>query len=722
MRDLRNHVSKCTKSAILPVLLSLAIVFLLSAPTPAFATDRAFKSYEYGITEGADVEHGLSEVSDDFVCNDDGTTDGILFINPNCDTGGVLGIFSQVACRVENVFGTAMGLIYCSIQSAILEPFIALLGLYVTIYGASVVLGLKRATFRSATMHIMKMAIIAGFVLSSTTAIQVGYKFYIQMTQTTVGILFESFDTANSPAEGETAVQDMVRAGYLVGTGTESGRAQTNQSQYWMTHLDGTLNRIVNFFVDGGVGFIMVLLGLLLFAPTLFAVVVYLIYSCIKMLVQAIIGYLMAILGISFLFSMAPIFLSFALFKVTYTYFENWLRYLATFTLQMLVIFTLLMFVIAIDLVGFFQSIGGLITSYKYMWSFGFVHIGLDVITLCRVERQGDPTGHTGEIIYYRFALDGQISGDTSGNRYDGFPKCIEPYTYDEVISGARDLPGLNGADRNELLALLEFKRLNWEAEGLPEEPANSREVLQALINQENEKLAYPFLELVGTADIIAFLLVRFLAVAVLTFLLEQYAKEAPAMAVRLTSGGRSLGRLGAGEDPHGTPGLQDDATFEMVRSEGKEEYQDYYKKHSVNAFAKGRQASAAHMQATRGQNLFRRVSGSVIKGGAAHAGGLLNNRARRVLGVGPVMKAGAEAFVSRSLETQAYLGRKPSFDQSMATSVSNYTRYGADYLHAGRLNQDADLGRHHRGRRRHHGGPGGPGGPGGGRPHKRGV
>lgn len=702
------------------VVASLFCAFVLLSSQPAHATDSAFTSYNYVDDDGVataqtNVEHGTIEVGDDFVCNDDGTTDGILFVNPNCDTTGILGIFSQVACRVENVFGTAMGLVYCSIYSAIMQPFVALLGLYVTIYGAAVVLGLKRATFRNATMHIMKMALVAGFVLSSTTTIQVGYKFYVQMTQTTAAILFESFDTVDDPVDGDPAIQDMVRAGYLVGSGSDTGRTQVASSEYWMTHLDGTLNRIVNFFVQGGVGFIMVLLGLLIFAPPLFAVVVYLIYSCIKMLVQAIIGYLMAVLGISFLFAMAPIFISFALFKVTYGYFENWLRYLATFTLQMFVIFTLLMFVVAVDLVGFFQSIGGLITSYKHMFSFGFIHIGLDVKSLCRVERQGDPTGKTGEIIYYRFALDGQPSGDTTGNRYDGFPKCIEPYTYEEVSTGARTLPNLTFADQGELMAMLDLIRENWEERGLPKEPANSREVLQALIDQENANLHYPFMELMGTADLMAFLLVRFLAVAVLTFLLEQFSKEAPALAVRLAGSPRGHGRLGGGRNTDGL-GLQDDATFEQVQSDGWVTYKGYYKDHKVNAFMQGRAARTAHLEASKGQGFMRRHAVGAGKGMLAHGGGLLNNRARRVMGVGPVMASGAHAMISRSLQTSAQLGRKPSYDRAMQTSVQNYTRYDGDYFHAGKPLDDGNLGHHPRGRG-HRGGHG-HGGP---RRHQRG-
>ncbi|MBM3617930.1 MAG: hypothetical protein FJX23_05220, partial [Alphaproteobacteria bacterium] len=197
------------KHAFSPLLRMLMLAFfcLFLFATPQSADAGTIRNYDYVDGDGkavaqTNVEHGTIEVRDTYVCNDDGTTSGVLFVNPNCETTGILGIFSQVACRVENVFGTAMGLVYCSIYSAIMQPFVALLGLYVTIYGAAVVLGLKRATFRNATMHIMKMALVAGFVLSSTTTIQVGYKFYVQMTQTTASILFESFDTVDDPASG----------------------------------------------------------------------------------------------------------------------------------------------------------------------------------------------------------------------------------------------------------------------------------------------------------------------------------------------------------------------------------------------------------------------------------------------------------------------------------------------------------------------------------------
>lgn len=677
----------------------------------------------YGFAPGtaADVRGTDLEVQE-FSCEDPNAT---MFVNESCLFTGegvteqVMGVFAQVICRVENIFGTIVSQIYCSVQQAILAPFIALLTLYVTIYGAMVILGLTRATFQDAIMHVAKMGLVAAVALNAEVGIEVGYKFFISVTQSTGEIVFGAFDSSGTEARSEN-YDEMVQKGYLVSRTVDpsdienAGRGAPAYGSHWMQHLDGTLHRIINFFVEGGIGFVIVLLTLLIFFPPLFVVVVYLIYSVIKMLVQAVIGYLLALLGITFLFSMAPIFVCFALFKSTATFFEGWLKQLANFALQMIVIFTALMFAVALDLVGFFQQIGGMIRQYHYHMPFGFIHMGVDVLTLCKVERgsPGDRSGDTGEIVYYRFTVDGELGADSSGSRFDGFPKCVQEYTYEEVEANPAVLPGISSADAADLESFLNDQAEHWEENGLTEKPANFDETLRALVDKENGTLHYSVTELTHASDLIYFLLVRFIAVAVLTYLLERFMRRVPILATRLTSRG-IYGRLMPAHYDASAPlairqpsaGLQDDPNFSLESprlsgrrswsswaggSYGMRNYMNYVQGHRISAFdrgaADGATARKAYLSANADKHFLRRhLLGSIhglrttIGQTARHAPrAILSNRLHEVLGIGPGVKAMTRDAAYRSLMTHASFGRG-TVEQEMLQQRQNLAMYGGN-------------------------------------------
>lgn len=671
-------VSPFSQLRAVSLLACLAVALCLFLPSPAAA------GYGYDPNNAANIKGNDLQV-DTFTCDDPSAT---LFINESCtfDTEGlteqVLGVFAQVVCRVENIFGTIASRVYCSVQEAILQPFLALLTLYVTIYGVTVILGLKRATFNDAILHVAKMGLVAAIALNAEVGIQIGYKFFIQVAQTSGEVIFSAFDSTGTQARMAN-YDEMVQKGYLASRNIsatdieKAGRGTPEYGSHWMQHLDGTLNRIINFFVEGGIGFVYVLGALLIFFPPLFVVVVYLIYSAIKMLSQAIIGYMLALLGITFLFVMAPIFVSFALFKVTSSYFEEWLKHLIGFSLQMIVIFTMLMFVVALDLVGFFQQIGGMIRQYHYHLDFYFFHMGLDPLTLCRVERgtPGDREGRVGPIIYYRFTLDGELGTNSTGTRYDGFPQCVKEYKFDEVLAGTDSLPGLPASDKDELINLLNDIRDSWNEDEQGPKPADAMAVLRALVDKENNKLRYSVTELFQAADLMYFLLVRFLAVAVLTYLLDQFAKKVPLMATRLTSR-TTYGRLMPAE---GAPsaGLQDDPRHSVASldqrfggnpypnktnwaggSYGMLNYKRYVRDHKHDSFREGFSARKAHLDKTKGQGFFkRRVLGEAL-GFGTMARGIVANRFHDVAGVVPAARGMARDMTYRTLMTGASLGR----------------------------------------------------------------
>lgn len=536
--------------------LGMALVLFCLIAGEAHAGNDPLKSYRYGY-EAGDKASGVTDlvVSDDFSCNADGTTSGTLFVNQMCEAAGLLGVFANVVCRVENLFGTILGLVYCAVQNAIIEPLLALFTLYVTLYGALVILGMVGHSFTEAISRVFKIALVSAIALNADIAIGVGYKFYISAAQTTVAIVFDTFDPdSGNLYETNPAMADMIAGGYMASPYNEDETKRLRSGEHWLEGIDATIHKIIGFFVQGGIGFVIVMAALFVLMPPMFFIVIYLMLSIIKAFAQAIIGYLLALLGITFLFTVAPIFVSFALFRVTAGWFEVWLKHLAGFTIQLMIVFMFLMFMLMVDLVTFFQSIGGLIRQYQHVFSFGFIYVPMNVYTLCRVRRDG-PDEMSGDIKYFRFNQYG-IMSDQEGSRYEGFPQCIPEYTLENLP------PQLSPEQVEQLRETInEIRDDTGETPGLDQLP-EGLQVVHQIIDKANQDLKIPFMELITTTDLIFFLLVRFIVVIILTYLLDRFMKKVPHMAAYL-AGSSFSGRLGGGENEAGeAPGLQDTNDF----------------------------------------------------------------------------------------------------------------------------------------------------------------
>lgn len=622
------------------VFIALCVVFFTTAfAGPAHAGGQfnvQDPNYEFGV--GYDEESGAIsntattsgvgdlEMDGDYTCNDDGSTSGYLFINPQCDASrGLFGVFANVVCRIENLFATMLGLVYCAVKSALLEPLLALFALYVTVYGAMVILGMVPHTFGEAITRVLKIGAVAALALNADIAIGVGYTFFISLLQATVGIVFDLF-TPDYISEHQS-MQDMIQAGYISSPTNPDESLRLYTGSNWMQNLDYTTHRVIGFFVSGGKGFAIVMIALFFLMPPLFLLIIYLMISILQTFATAIVGYLMALLGITFLFTVAPIFVSFALFRTTAGWFDTWLKHLLSYTLQIMVIFVFLMFMVMVDIVSFFQQVGGMVRNYPHTSAFGRIIVPIpNVYTLCRPERDG-PNGRTGELVYYKFTVDG-VPGGEIGNQYEGFPRCIPELDLREILTAAANGSSLNanqlppGMTPDQVQKLIDaidgVKAGDIDVPNLGDDLPSGLDAIEQILIKENEKLKLPFFELLTTTDLIFFLLVRFLCIIALTYLLERFMRKVPHMASQL-SGTGFAGRLGAGEqEPGDAPGVQNPGDFAGLQTGfakfKKTAFGDgYYQRGGLRSapsrFARG---IAAGLGAS-GQSMMRQ---SLIRGG----------------------------------------------------------------------------------------------------------
>lgn len=559
----------------------LALPAFASAPPGELNDYRFAPSTEAVTSTGGAVDIGISE---NFAC-DGGSPSGELFINPQCNATGALGLFANVVCRIENLFGNVLALMYCAVQEAIVPPFLALLTLYVIIYGALVILGMVPHRLGEALMRVAKIGLVAVIALQADVAIRVAYTFYLSAAQTTISAVFSVFDDGQYQDHSE--YQAMLEGGYILSPDYEDPSRRLYTGEHWMEGFDHVFNNVVNTLIAAGPLLITTLVILFFVCAPLFFMVVHLVISIFKALAEAIVSYLIALLMITLLFCLAPIFVSFALFRFTAGFFETWLKHLASYTLQMMIVFAFLMIMIMVDIFTFFAQVGDLFRSYAYDMQFGFLHKREVIPTLCRPVRDG-PDKHTGNIVYYKFHT---IAPDDHGSHvsdnesdmgpFGGFPKCIPEYRVDEVW-GARALPDHLAGDvhmppklsRKQINDMIQDNRNYCESSpcyNLESGPFSgecrarkdalssgdltcgeiAREHTYNIIQQEvadaNNNLHLPFMELVRTSDLIGFLLVRLLVVIILTWQLERFLKIVPGLAGHLAGTGFA-GRLGGGE------------------------------------------------------------------------------------------------------------------------------------------------------------------------------
>ncbi len=90
-----------------------------------------------------------------------------------------------------------------------------------------------------------------------------------------------------------------------------------------------------------------------------FACVLYFLFMYLFVILESFIGYLIAILSISLMVSLAPLFIVLLLFENTKKYFEGWFKYLVNFAIQPVILFTI---------INILNSL--LIIAYKNMLNF----------------------------------------------------------------------------------------------------------------------------------------------------------------------------------------------------------------------------------------------------------------------------------------------------------------------------------------------------------------
>jgi hypothetical protein len=125
------------------------------------------------------------------------------------------------------------------------------------------------------------------------------------------------------------------------------------------------------------------ILGLLATVPPVAIFLILMVILYIGLYARALLGYLTALVLISFLFVLAPLFVSFSLFKATEKLFQQWIKYLITYSLQMIIVFAFLAMLEMVPVGTFFLNITNLLKEYDTTYRIWFIPWPVHACGIC---------------------------------------------------------------------------------------------------------------------------------------------------------------------------------------------------------------------------------------------------------------------------------------------------------------------------------------------------
>lgn len=388
------------------------------------------------------IAQGDGRAAEGYSCSGGQATGKLFNSNQSCPTTLTFrNIFSFFVCNMEQLSSNLMGNMYCGMVTNLTPMVMAVLTLAVMVFGAGFTIGVIPATAREFQKFLIKVAFVYVFATQAEYLVGFGYRFLVEGAREGIaaslrGVYLNSGDTIT----GSASVYDQLDR-FL-------GRTMQFATDYIGANWDsnsGTENATNNPCRNA----IFAVLAIMAVAfPPLFFLGLLIIVKVAVTFIRGVFGYVYAIIGIAFLLTLAPFFLSFYLFQATRPYFDKWLGYLVSFTLQMVIVFAFLSFIVTIDVRNLSGSLTEIIvpvqetqetTSLRFPWRY---------CTLCEFEVVTRDDAGTETVIpeddYEDFLGRGEL-------------RCKTPQRPIRALSAVTPAEGKATPDRSVQNALLKF-------------------------------------------------------------------------------------------------------------------------------------------------------------------------------------------------------------------------------------------------------------------------
>jgi hypothetical protein len=288
---------------------------------------------------------GVVEADQSFRCIGATATGQLFNLSPNCQSviGGpgnpidIQHIFSFLVCNVETLTTALFGNLYCGVIRSLEPAIYAVTTLAVVFFGIGFTTGIIDFTAKEMLTFLVKIALFIAFTTEADYMIGITFRFFVTGAQEGVAIavstLFDNVE-GNEFASGQDLYffldnffyQFISQTSIAVGASAEAGQNPCKNA-------------------------IFAALGLLAVAfPPIFLIGIMILMKIAIVFVRGVYGYMFSIVGLAFLMVLSPIYLTFGLFKQTKPWFDKFLGYLVSFSLQMVLVFAFLAFVLSMPL------------------------------------------------------------------------------------------------------------------------------------------------------------------------------------------------------------------------------------------------------------------------------------------------------------------------------------------------------------------------------------
>lgn len=322
----------------------------------------------------------FSSVNSGFSCGAGGGGGSILQ-QGNCPSSIEDGkIFSYFVCKMEELIGETFGEFYCQLQQKFFGPMSLVITLAIVTFGIAFIIGIVQATGRDAMLFLFKVCAVWGFATQADLLIGVAYNFFMGGLkggiEIVVGAIFTPADGASISGQGGQRIygyMDEIFKKLVTLTTENSGNGSGGGGG--ASNADVCKNSIFAALTLMAIAF-----------PPLFALGIFLFIKFVVFFLRAAFGYIYAIIGISFLIVLAPIFLSFYFWNQTKEFFNRWVGYLVSFAMQMVIIFAFISFVLSMDMKSISKDLLNLVVPYNKAVESQGIRWPWKVCTICEFE------------------------------------------------------------------------------------------------------------------------------------------------------------------------------------------------------------------------------------------------------------------------------------------------------------------------------------------------
>jgi TrbL/VirB6 plasmid conjugal transfer protein len=266
-------------------------------------------------------------------------------------------IFSAIFCQFVNVLNSVLGSVYCGMQDLLKTAVGATLTLYIAIFGGQMLMGMAELNAREFITRIAKIVCVWVFISQSVWAVQYAFQFFVLLAGEGVNWVMQAI-----PSPFSTQMPPPVCVDPSAASATGFMAAFARLDAVICNAVSGPLNlsavnsKLIGFFIV-----------LFLLSPQIGALVVSWLLLNLKILLQGLVTVLLGVAAITFLLAMSPIFLCLMLFKATVGFFENWLKYMMSFSLQIIIVFACisLWLTVTVYFITFFNDLSSTIFAQQ---------------------------------------------------------------------------------------------------------------------------------------------------------------------------------------------------------------------------------------------------------------------------------------------------------------------------------------------------------------------